>query len=623
MSREVAVHRLIAPSNKSQDGGGIRRPFVLADWKTSVRRMIGMVPTTVVVVLIATKVSLVFFARPDLWIDTLFDDAYYYLGVARHISLGDGSMFAPPLQTNGYQPLWLLVLSAASFLVGADRQLLVASAHLISAAAIMAFFAIAWRQERKVWPAALAVLAFPSVYHAGMETVLIPPLALLYFRTNGLKRGVFASLIFLSRLDAIGLILGREAYQFLRTRTVDVKAGAILTVTVAVYGCSNYLLFGTPVPVSGIAKAIGNVRGENWLVGFNALISALPVLALLALGCLGARSIAKLRNAMPIFASLAALGCSVAYYCVFSGWIVWEWYMWPLALLLYFSLLEKPDATSSQVRVGRILVVMAITGIGLIGILPAFNAPVAMDLSKWILREWYVWPVVLLLLYLYLLEKLEIPITPVSVGRIVLVFAAISVGLIGIVPAFTAPVAAAIGLKALGTTWGQANVTMAGRISSSPLIGATFAMGDRAGSLGYLLPDRFRFVQTEGLVANLAYVRSLRDGSAIDFLARMPVNYLIVDRGQYWMLGGVFAVPEPIQGLSARHGVVLLCFRRSADSQDFDSPRPERKIFLFAERVPCPSGTVAVFKQRQQTYGEIRSTSLWVKRPTGFFGAIQ
>jgi hypothetical protein len=44
------------------------------------------------------------------------DDAFYYFAIARRISLGQGSTFDGISRTNGYHPLWLLVLSLASLL---------------------------------------------------------------------------------------------------------------------------------------------------------------------------------------------------------------------------------------------------------------------------------------------------------------------------------------------------------------------------------------------------------------------------------------------------------------------------------------------------------------------------
>lgn len=516
-------------------------------------------PSAFVAIILVASVCLVLLAHPALWVDTLFDDAYYYLGVARNISLGNGSVFASPLETNGYQPLWLLILTGASFLVTADHRLLVLATHVLTAVIIAGFFFVSGRQEGKVWPAALTVLAFPTVTLAGMETTLLPLLALLYFRADGWKRGGLASLIFLTRLDAVGLILGREVYQLLVKRTVDFRAASVLVAVGITYAAFNYAVFGTPVPVSGLAKSIGNVRGENWLVGFQGIAAAFPVLAIMILARYRSSSLSSLKHLEPLFASVFALGCSLAYYSVFSGWILWSWYFWPLALIFYFSLLEFDGSELGLVRTGRKLLVPLVVLIGMFGLWPSFHSPIL----------------------------------------------------------------AAFGTQPARISWGAANIAMVDRIANAPLKSATFAMGDRAGSLGFLLPDRFDFVQTEGLVANLEYTKALRSGTAEDFLARVPVDYLIIDRGQYWQVGTVYAVPEPIQGLSARSGVMLLCFPPSAIVQDFGQPRQERKVFVYAKRIRCPQPALALFRQRQRIYGEVRRTSLWDERPEGFFGALQ
>src|SRR5690242_10405432 len=91
--------------------------------------------------------ALVVLTPPSLWVDTLFDDAYYYLGVARHLALGQGSMFAPPLATNGYQPLWLALLSGVALLVGADRTWLAAGMHLTILFCVLAFLHLCGRRE--------------------------------------------------------------------------------------------------------------------------------------------------------------------------------------------------------------------------------------------------------------------------------------------------------------------------------------------------------------------------------------------------------------------------------------------------------------------------------------------
>lgn len=498
-------------------------------------RAVRNLPLAIVLIVTLASAALTIAAPPYVWVDTLFDDAYYYLGVARHISLGDGSRFTFPLETNGYQPLWLLILTVLSLLVGADRALLAASTHLAILSVVLAFIFISWRQDGRAWPAALTSICFPMVILQGMETVLIPPLALLYFRSDGWKRGGLASLIFLSRLDALGLVLGRELYELAVSRRFDFRANAVLVTTMLLYAAVNLYLFGIPVPVSGLAKSLGNVTGENWPTGVRLVLGAAPVLLTLALAWTAQR---RFRNPLPIFAAAFALVCSAIYYGVFSGWPTWNWYLWPAALLFYFVLIEliHCDAALQRNAAAIWLAVMFIPG-------PYFC-----------------------------FERLMPP-------------------------------------QAGNLSWGQANASMAAMINSSPAATATFAMGDRAGSFGYLLADRFRVIQTEGLVGNVAYLDALKHNGGVRFLDAARTDYFVSDRDRYWVDQGTLAIPEPIQGLSARTGVMLICFPVDAEIRGFQL-RPERKLFRYAQRVTCPAPTVRLFNRLMQQYGGIASSSL-------------
>ena len=54
------------------------------------------------------------------------DDAAYYLGVARNVAAGHGSTFTGLLETNGYHPLWMLLLVPVAWLVDRPADLVVA-----------------------------------------------------------------------------------------------------------------------------------------------------------------------------------------------------------------------------------------------------------------------------------------------------------------------------------------------------------------------------------------------------------------------------------------------------------------------------------------------------------------
>ena len=74
----------------------------------------------------------------------------------------------------------------------------------------------------------------------------------------------------LARLDALA-VAGAVSYWLgfrgARARTRVVTTMRLLSlpcVTLAAYCALNYVYFGTPVPVSGLAKAIGGARFANW-----------------------------------------------------------------------------------------------------------------------------------------------------------------------------------------------------------------------------------------------------------------------------------------------------------------------------------------------------------------------
>jgi hypothetical protein len=114
-------------------------------------------------------------------------------------------------------------------------------------------------------------------------------------------------------------------------------------------------------------------------------------------------------------------------------------------------------------------------------------------------------------------------------------------------------------------------------------------MGDRAGSLGYFLDERFEFIQTEGLVADAAYLSALRDGRAQQFLTAVGTDYFVIDRGKYWIVGlGVCRTGADTRCLGA-FGRHALCFPRNAEIHEFDASRNERKVFAYRQRGFVPA----------------------------------
>ena len=118
---------------------------------------------------------------------------------------------------------------------------------------------------------------------------------------------------------------------------ITLRLSVIVIPTVAAYLAINQWLFGTPVPVSGIAKMIGGPKFSNWGVtaqlfshwkSLGLLLALLVPLELMARGWgyvdrLFYRSLAVVSFAMLV---------QCVYYCCFSTWGLWPWYSYLVAL---------------------------------------------------------------------------------------------------------------------------------------------------------------------------------------------------------------------------------------------------------------------------------------------------
>ena len=192
-----------------------------------------------------------------------FDDAYYYLGIARNLVDGHGSTFDQINLTNGYHPLWLLV-STVPFAAGLDDL-----------------------------AAARVLLIVQLVVGWGLTMVLV-------------------SRLVVEQID--GWSLGRagtttdpaEALRLRRTASLVVAAVVALVVVnpFLVKVVANGLETGIAVPLYAVLLLVAVRRQGRWLGGARRSRLALSVLlallflartdAILAIGCLGLWCVAEL-----------------------------------------------------------------------------------------------------------------------------------------------------------------------------------------------------------------------------------------------------------------------------------------------------------------------------------------
>jgi hypothetical protein len=210
------------------------------------------------------------------------DDASYYMTIARNIASGAGVTFDGIHQTNGFQPLWLLMLVPLFSLHGTPETMIRLVALLQTILLSLAYL-VFLRTQVRLFPAPAAALSavlfvplafLPSIN--GMETaVLILALVILYSYGLHISQseldwrratllGVIVGFVLLARLDMIFIppaLLGCGVRQVIvretryRALAMITVCGLAICVVVAPYLAFNYWKFGTIVPISGALKS--------------------------------------------------------------------------------------------------------------------------------------------------------------------------------------------------------------------------------------------------------------------------------------------------------------------------------------------------------------------------------
>ena len=326
------------------------------------------------------------------WLVFVQDDLLYYLKVAQSFAHGHGSTFNGIVRTNGYQPLWFLLLAALSRLTQSATAILVFLACSDFVAAVITFFlARSLLRSTTVRPlTAFALSAWITLYSLtlffyGMETTLTVPILFavlcLMRRTEWLQRGplhtfglgLLFSAMALSRIDTLifgallltGIFLTPALRPLAQPRLLAGLVGGMLPI--AIYFAINQHYFGIWLPVSGMAKELkfGHAPSlEPWRVFFHPLAAAYTLLMLVALVLL----IRTRRRIAPMDRVLyaATLLFPFLYYTVLSfvsDWTLWGWYMYPLrtAVCVSFVLLCLSPFVASLFNRTAVSIVMVFT----------------------------------------------------------------------------------------------------------------------------------------------------------------------------------------------------------------------------------------------------------------------
>jgi hypothetical protein len=445
------------------------------------------------------------------------DDFFYYLRIAQQIAAGHHSTFDGTHLTNGYHPLWMLVLVALTRLFGTGLPFFYAL-QVVILLGILTTYVLSARTLAAVAPGAgwlpqffTAALATSTLIlmGGGMETVLAIPLlaGLVCYRLcrfawtprRAFLLGLLAAALVLARLDAAILATVMAVLDFLLASEVSLSqrmrcALAFLcgASPVAIYLALNELWFHTLMPVSGQAK---QMRYHHWpsTVLFSRNLFGAPqrffvIYPLLLASVAGLVLLAILRRRPALrgrVASLLALLLFPFLYVgslsILSDWPIWPWYLYPLigsglgAAALVTAAVADGPGNSGQ----RLFTMTRLPAVALLLVVW-----IALGLSQW--RN-------------------------------------------------------STRLDKLGFSIYLGAVDISKFAQSHP---GVYGMGDRAGAPGYLLPDPL--VQLEGLVMDKAFLANIR--------AQRPLQGVLHDYGVRYYVAtnpdlqdGCWHAAEPLQ----------------------------------------------------------------------------
>lgn len=222
------------------------------------------------------------------------EDAFYSLGVARHLGTGGGFSIDGESPTNGVQPLWVVLTAPLYALTGGERVLTLRLVHgllaLLWAATILGLGRIARllagdadeeTADRAAVTASLLAAGAPYLWRNafnGLETGLhlcaVTWFVLLYVRTAVTWRGrallgVVLGLMVLVRIDVPFLVVLLAGLELLRTQgrlgARVVRAGLLSGIALLVsspWWIYNHVVFGSLMPTSG--QATGGSHWGEW-----------------------------------------------------------------------------------------------------------------------------------------------------------------------------------------------------------------------------------------------------------------------------------------------------------------------------------------------------------------------
>jgi hypothetical protein len=334
------------------------------------------------------------------YLGLLEDDHFYYTRVADKLATLGKLTYDGTTLTNGFHPLWFGLIAGLRMLCGGLGPAFYAALAIIFLASMILTYELGRRFAERLGASPQLSAAIAAIYSAGtgrllatgMECVVAVPLFLWWLlevarpvpvtSRRAALLGFIASLAILGRLDiaiaaAMGvvgyIVLVRPAWSVLWRQLIAFCAGGVL---VPLYAAANIVFFGTPLPVSALAKRLVLSPGFNLsyahVVAFDTYLGP-TIGVVLPLGAIFLWQLVRRDpHCLPAARFSAAIALLFAFAFFFlnalSGWIFFGWYAYPLppaaiAAVVFICQSWTPFAQARQAAVAVMLLLVALAPI--------------------------------------------------------------------------------------------------------------------------------------------------------------------------------------------------------------------------------------------------------------------